>query len=247
MKEEDYIDIDNFDVDYTKHVHRLTASSHSIAYADSIPSKKYSIPPDVMEFLSVSSICKPYACRLSIKLRAPRFVDLYFATTLGHLLQDVGFEFLDWVLFMMETGYTNSGLYYVNCNPDSPKYGNIIMISEFPPEEPDCKSFTNITELIQCITRWFSIMYENLPIKETIDFATQFLNNRYDYVGIFPRDYTIRQVLTSVPENENQKDLIEYNKQYVLKLMCSWFIDMVTDVSAKSSISLAYFIVHEKT
>lgn len=252
MKEKDYIDIDNFNADYAKHVYRLTASSHSIAYADStvrdaITSKKYSIPPEVMEFLNVPSIYKPYACRLSIKLRAPIFVDLYFATTLGHLLEDAGFEFLDWVLFMMETGYVTTGLYYVNCNTGSPKYGNIAVLSYmYPRAEPKCRSFANITELIQCITCWLNIVYENFHTEETIKPAMQFLDSRYDYIGTFPSDYTIRQVLTSVPQNEAQKESIEYNERMLLKLMHPEFVRWRVNMPTNSGISLAYFIVHGK-
>ena len=84
-------------------------------------SDRYTIPPEIIEFLNASIIVKRNANVLHVGIRVLKNIKLHFLSLIGWIYANSGISnFLDWVLFMTEHKYVIWGYYYVNCNPDSP-------------------------------------------------------------------------------------------------------------------------------
>lgn len=140
----------------------------------------YCPPPGLEEFCkTVGHIIKPHAHELTVHIKY--FSSLYYT----YWDQDIQINYMDWLGFLRDIIGDHI---YINCNPESVHYGNIIA------EKLELNRarivYKNIHELIADISEWMTVTGE-LP-----DFDMEkCLNATYTYRGNKP--FTGREVLTS--------------------------------------------------
>ena len=106
--------------------------------------KQYRIPPEIVELLDIVGlkIIKSFAYSLNISLYKTLVHDGYKFPIPGLPLLNG----LDWVWFM-SGGESFTADFYLNCNPDSPQYG-IIILTQTP------NIYFNIHEFIIDVRLW---------------------------------------------------------------------------------------------
>jgi hypothetical protein len=140
----------------------------------------YCSPPELVEFCKTTNpIIKPHAYKITVEIKY--FVNLYGA----YWGQDVEINYMDWLGFL----HDNAGGYiYINCNPQSPHYGNIIVVNRGSNHTRIV--YKSIQELTSDICQWMTATGElrHFDIDE-------FLDRNHAYRGNNP--LTGREILTS--------------------------------------------------
>lgn len=142
----------------------------------------YSLPPEVVEFYrTTKQIIKPHGDTITVCLDDPEIM----YDDCGHLNTQI--NFMDWAALLSER---RSKFAYINCNPQSTQYGNIIIYS---PNFEDLRILYNsVHELVMDICEWMSITGK-LP-----DFNLDaYLNRTYPYQPFMNATMTHRDVLQS--------------------------------------------------
>jgi hypothetical protein len=105
----------------------------------------YHPPPELVEFCKTAEhIIKPYANKLMVKtICFHSLYDVYWD-------QDVSINYMDWMGFL----YDITRFVYINCNPQSVHYGNIMICSVVLNRARI--AYKNIRELITDICEWLT-------------------------------------------------------------------------------------------
>ncbi len=111
----------------------------------------YQLPSELIEFVSiVNTINKPHACPVVTVID-------YLHCIESSTVPSDQFNQLEWVWFLD----TDKGGFYINCNPQSPKYGNILLSYEGNPDydayDEYILTYNNITELVHDFNNWMTI------------------------------------------------------------------------------------------
>jgi hypothetical protein len=202
-------------------------------------SSRYVIPPKVIEFLNTSALVKRNANILHVGIRVLKNIEPHFLDLIGWICANSGISnFLDWVLFMTEYRGLILAYYYVNCNPDSPCYGNIMILK--------CNGSSamegfirrrSIDKLFADLLDWFSHC-ESDPI-DNVSAAMLFLDTKcpshWGSANLRP-GITNREVLTFLPHTDDQRDIINYIHNTMTSLLMVSHCNDITTSSFTSYI-----------
>jgi len=93
-------------------------------------------------------------------------------------------NFLDWALFIAEQGWLVSSGYFINCNPDSIHYGNILLLSDSAYGKSTRIIFRDMHEFVVALTEWFSYVGSDHSTPPSINDIDEFLDSTYDGSGV---------------------------------------------------------------
>lgn len=155
-------------------------------------SQHYELPPKVIEFINVIS---PKVYKLSanaLEIFTPRACitrNLWLRyIELDNTIDLLTINLADWVAFMSEkSNHRNSYIFYINCNPLSVQYGNIILVQDSSISVIIKITHKSIDTFIQDLCEWIEF-----PAAEvTLAHIEQRMNSAY-------RMYkTFREILSS--------------------------------------------------
>jgi hypothetical protein len=173
----------------------------------------YRIPPECVEFMNATSpaIIKSYASPLYI--RTDDTIRPLIPVSWWRL-DDLNFP--DWILFMDEGEFSESN-FYLNCNPDSKRYGQILFTNDvgewsaYLQTQPTI--FSDIYHLVEKIELWI----QHVKITDTLairDMCVQnFLDSEYegDDAEKIPDGTTNRQILEDpkITAWDTDRDIID--------------------------------------
>lgn len=151
--------------------------------------KYYSPPPGLAEFCkTVGHIIKPHAHKITVRIKY--FSSLYYT----YWDQDVQINYMDWLGFLSDN---IGGYIYINCNPESLHYGNIIVENQ---ELNRARIvYKNIHELIADIGEWMTVTGElpDFDIDEFLDQSSKYYEWDVGQRTSPQKTLSNREVLTS--------------------------------------------------
>lgn len=203
-------------------------------------SRKYRIPPEILEFMSTKVIVKPHSYSLKVGIRVPIYIDPRTLMQFGNLCRGStisNMNFPDWVLFIIDSNpHANTdGVYYVNCNPDSKSYGHVLVIRTDIYHMPVLRiQYLNVVSIVEKLESWLALcpigaQYEPL-YTDSVDIATEFLKIPYfdaEFVSKdceFPVRSNPRNILCSAMDfgvelSEYRKQLVKEVENYIVKFL----------------------------
>jgi hypothetical protein len=167
----------------------------------------YRIPTECVEFINAASpaIIKSYAFPLRICIDESEGFSPLIPVSWWRL-DDLNFP--DWIMFMDE-GELSASNFYMNCNPDSKRYGQILFTNdvgewnEFLQTQPTI--FRNIHHLVENIELWI----QHVKISDTLairDMCVQhFLDSKCDRDSEYDRD-------KKIPEGSTNRQILENSR-----------------------------------
>jgi hypothetical protein len=187
--------------------------------------KIYRIPPACVEFMNIASpaIIKAYASPLYIRTDDSKGFNPLIPVSWWRL-PDLNFP--DWILFMDE-GELSMSDFYVNCNPDSKRYGQILFTNDVGEWSAHLQTqptiFSDIYHLVKKIELWI----RHVKISDTFairDICVQhFLDSKYDGDDVerMPQGITRRQILEDpeITAWDTDRDIIEELQDDVIDIL----------------------------
>lgn len=131
-----------------------------IVKPDSVCPRRYRLPPEAIELINSVGF------HISKSCARPIDIGLYRCTPLSHLRYmnacklykiDIG----DWIGFMDDM-YTGTVEVYLNCNPDSPQYGQVLCGGDTEPPH----IYNSISEFLQLIQQWICHVDANITLEK---------------------------------------------------------------------------------
>ena len=191
----------------------------------------YKIPAKFIEFMNGigNGIYKPHGIMLNAQSTPSSLIHPVMHRTVRcnnktiHTLTDI--NIFDWVRILYEKSLCINNIFYINCNPDSTRYGNIMLLYEHEDLQHISIIYNKIDEFIKDLESWLNYNVE-IP-SNAVDIIDQYLDEipiDADFrVHQELRSYTNRELLTGIfveKPTYQLKDLREEIYHIIPHLLC---------------------------
>lgn len=204
--------------------------------------KRYQIPPEVIEFINAvgDRIIKQFAFHIDVCL-----YDIFIHQAISRKIPGLPpLDSMDWVCFV-KGGESFTLDVYLNCNPDSEHYGNIVYMESKIIYPSVCEFIADVHLWMQSVTDESQESWESREMR-----AQKYLDMRYreSFGGIRGLDNSVtnRMILTDstilpFKHETNMNIVTEINEELVDNII------MNTNRDFSTSVSFETWIVEKKT